>query len=355
MGYVDNSSTNYLVSEEYIRKTILPFYGLDNSIVNMVKFKNTDKARVVYRVTQKDKSYCLKKVYYTSEDLLYNYSAIEWLSRNNINVPKFLPTINNNRFVANNNMLFVLSPWIEGNKCSFDNIMHVQNSIKNLANIHKVSINFFPIDGSSKKHGFDDFYISNRKHYYDLLQSSNNAFKYKDKFSKQFLSCFNYSIKLAEISLYMSSKIDQKLLSKSLCHGDYVNKNIIFSSPSEVWTIDFDKCKNDYCAKDLSYFMRRILKRENTKWNTGLAMFILDNYQNIKKLSQSDLYYIISYISFPQKYWKISRDYYRNINRCNRSSFQILLSDAIYKTENQYEFILQFINEIQKFYGISLI
>lgn len=338
---------DFFLSEEYIRINILKYYNLSDSEILIVKSKNSDKPRIVYKIISNHKAYCLKKVYYSSEDLLYMYSATEWLYRNNINVPKLLPTVNNKRFVNKNHMLFVLTPWIEGEKCSFDNIDHIEKSIRNLASIHNVSKNFYPICGSSLKNGFDNFYISIKKHYEDLLSSSNNAYKYRDKFSKHFLSCFDKNLRLAKISLYFSSKINDNELSRSLCHGDYVNKNIIFSHSGQIWTIDFDKCKNDFCAKDLSYFMRRILKRENTKWNFPLAKSIIKNYTDIKYLSPSDMYYIISYISFPQKYWKISRDYYKNVSKCNKNSFKTLLDDAISKTEMQYEFILQFIDYIQ--------
>lgn len=132
-------SSIYNLSPEIIKQKVLPFYNLNNAKVSMVKFKDTDKQRAVYKVTNNEKNYCLKKVYYDKNDLLYVYSAIEWLYQNNINVPKLLPTINNGRFILHDNMLFILTPWIEGEKCSFDNKNHVSLSIKTLANIHSVS------------------------------------------------------------------------------------------------------------------------------------------------------------------------------------------------------------------------
>ena len=113
------------LSPEIIKQNVLPYYNLQNSKISIIKFKDTDKQRAVYRIDFKEKSYCLKKVYYNIKDLLYVYSAIEWLYRNNIRVPKLLPTIDNNRFVSYEDMLFILTPWIEGEKCSFDNIDHV--------------------------------------------------------------------------------------------------------------------------------------------------------------------------------------------------------------------------------------
>ncbi|MVX63114.1 CotS family spore coat protein [Clostridium chromiireducens] len=342
------------LSPEIIKQNVLPYYNLQNGKISVIKFKDTEKQRAVYRIDYNEKSYCLKKVYYDIKDLLYVYSAIEWLYRNNIRVPKLLPTIDNNRFVSYQNMLFILTPWIEGEKCSFDNSDHVIISIKKLAAIHSISRNFQPILGSSPKQGLDDYYISTLKHFQDLLESSNEAFKYKDIFSRQFISSFDTNLRLAKVSLDISNKIDTSELSKSLCHGDYVNKNLIFPEDLDPWIIDFDKCKVDYCAKDLAYFMRRLLKRENTKWNIDLALSVLDNYNEISPLTKSDLRYVISYICFPQKYWKISRDYYKNIHKCNKPAFSTLLSNAVSKSDFQYDFALNIINAVQTKYNMNL-
>lgn len=119
--------------------------------------------------------------------------------------------------------------------------------------------------------------------------------------------------------------------------------------------IDFDKCKVDYSAKDLAYFMRRLLKRENTKWNVELALSILDAYNELCPLTHSDLRYLISYICFPQKYWRISRDYYRNIHKCNKSAFLTLIINATSKTNLQYDFALDIINQVQKKFNMTLL
>ena len=343
------------LSPEIIKQNVLTYYNLQNSQISIIKFKDTDKQRAVYRIDFQEKSYCLKKVYYNTKDLLYVYSAIEWLYRNNIRVPKLLPTIDNNRFVSYQGMLFILTPWIEGEKCNFDNIDHVILSVKKLSTVHSISRDFQPILGSSLKEGFDDYYISILKHFQDLLQTSNEAFKYKDTFSRQFISTFDINLHLAKISLNMANKIDNDTLSKSLCHGDYVNKNLIFPSDLDPWIIDFDKCKIDYCAKDLAYFMRRLLKRENTKWNIDLALSVLKTYNEYSPLTNSDLRYLISYICFPQKYWKISRDYYKNINKCNKSAFLTLLSNATAKADLQYDFALSIIDKVQKNFNVVLL
>ncbi|SFC63127.1 CotS family spore coat protein [Clostridium uliginosum] len=343
------------LSPDVIKNTVLKYYGLQNAQINIVKFKDTVKQRAVYKIDYKDKSYCLKKVYYDLPDLLYVYSANEWLYRQGINVPNLLPTIDNNRFVYYSDMLFILTPWIEGVKCNFDNITHVILSIKELATIHSISKDFHPILGSSNKEGIDDFYISTLKHFEQLLTISNQAFKYKDEFSKEFISSFDINLYLAKLSLDIAYNIDNNNLSKSLCHGDYVNKNIIFTKSLDPCIIDFDKCKMDYCAKDLAYFMRRLLKRENTNWDMELALSIIRTYNEICKLTDSDLRYIVAYICFPQKYWRISRDYYKNISKCNKAAFLTLLKNATKRSNLQYEFSLNLIVSIKKEFNICIL
>lgn len=338
------SNSNFF-SPNNIKRLILPYYNLEKASIDIVKFKDTDKQRAVYKVKYNNKCYCLKKVYYSKESLLYVYSALEWLYRYGLNVPKLLPTISSGRFVNFNNMLFILTEWIDGVKCDFDNKEHIFLSSSELGKLHKYTKNFTPILGSEDKQGFDDIYISTEKHFQDILKISNYAFQCKDHFSKEFLSTLDRNLELCKLSLSLSSEIKSNLLSTSLCHGDYVNKNILFSCDNKVWLIDFDKCKNDYCAHDFSYFLRRLLKRDNTKWDLDIAIESLKNYCYENYLTSDDLKYIVSYLAFPQKYWKLSKDYYRNRKKCNKKAFNEILK----KSNSKVNFQLDFINSIVDF------
>ncbi|MBU3128468.1 CotS family spore coat protein [Clostridium tagluense] len=331
-----------LLSEENVKKHILPQYNLTNADISQIKFKDTDKQRAVYKVQYLEQCYCLKKVYYSVKDLLFVYSAIEWLYRNNINVPRILKTKSNSRFINYNGMLFILTPWVDGIKCDYDNIDHVLACSTNLANMHKASVNFTPICGSNIKEGYSTLGTSIYKHYESLLNFSNLAYKYDDTFSKLYLQHFDSSIKLAECSTNIAYDMNQDNLTKSLCHLDYVNKNIIFDSNNEIWVIDFDKCRNDYCAHDISYCLRRLLKRDSTKWDLELAISFLELYDKILPLSLDDYKYILVYLAFPQRYWKISRDYYGNVNKCNKKAFLNLLNNSTNKNEYQLDFVFGF-------------
>lgn len=327
-----------------VKTIVLPMYNLENYSIENIKFKNTDKNRAVYKLTDNiynpTNIFCLKKVYYDEGTLLFIYSVMEWFARNQIKLPKILPSKVNGRFVKANNMLFMLSPWVEGEKCNFDNLEHILLSIENLAKMHNCSRNFKPIKGSLLKTGFDSIYISTLKHFNKILSSYNIAakIKNKDKFSSIFLDCFDDNLYLAKEALLVSSSIDDKKLSKSLCHGDYVNKNLIIDN-SAVWVIDFDKSSINYSMYDLCYFMRRLLKRSSTNWDIELTKKILKTYNSIAPLTEDDFKYIFSYLSFPQKYWRLSKDYYNNMKKCSKSIFIESIKEVANNTSAQVRFI----------------
>lgn len=342
-----------LIPIDEIKKKILFHYNLENASIVNIKFKDTEKQRAVYRIDSKDKKYCLKKVYYNEENLLYVYSTMEWCFRNGINVPKLLPTITGSRYVKYKNMLFILTPWLDGEKCDFDNLNHVLLSSKTLGRLHKISKNFSPIEGSARREGFENYSETVSKHFNQLLININNAHKYNDRFSKLLLDNIDENLELAKIAFEVSSSIDLDDLSSSLCHGDYVNKNIIINNDT-VSLIDFDKCKMDFVARDVSYFLRRLLKRENTNWQINLTLNVLDSYMEENVLTDSDLKFIVAYIAFPQKFWKLSRDYYKNIRKCNKNSFISLMEKGLNKSKNQLDFTYELINTFRRNYNVKI-
>ena len=354
---MDRKKQNKLMdifSEKSMKKNVLIHYGLENAKVSMVKFKNTEKQRAVYKVCYKDKCYCLKKVYFDEPNLLFVYSSLEWLYKNGIKTPTFLNTLSGNKFVKFNDMYFILTIWIDGIKCDFDNLDHLIISSKQLAGLHSCSRNFIPIEGSEKRTGFSDFYISTLKHFNQILTFYNLACEISDDYSKEFLKHFEDNLELAKWSLKLSSHINNDELSKSLCHGDYVNKNIIFDKNTCIWVIDLDKCKLDYSARDVGYFLRRLSRRDNTRFDVELTLTILREYNNIATLTPSDIRYILSYVCFPQKFWKLSRDYYKDMKRQNKSSLINLLKKSNEKTYFQLKFIKEISERIELEYNFKL-
>ena len=340
-----NANKKNISSEKELLKVaidhILPEYDINFKSIEQIKLKETLKHRAVYKISNDTESYCLKKVYFNEEKLLFMYSAMQWLHQNSFNVPVLIKTKKGNRFVSYNDLIFILTPWVPGIKCDFDNMEHLIIASKNLALAHNASKNFFPIEGSYFKKGYDNLYISINKRFNKLLTCYNLANKKKDKFSKIYLEYFDNNIELARFATEVASTINSDNLTKSLCHGDYVNKNLLFDDKN-IYMIDFDKCSCDYSMADLTYFLRRLLKRSDTNWDFATAKNIITTYNDNNKLSEDDIKYIMVYLAFPQKYWRVSRDYFASISKCNKKSSRESLLGTVSKTPNQIMMVEKF-------------
>lgn len=340
-----------LITEEELNKNIISKYDLLYSNSIPIKFKNTEKQRAVYKVISGDKNYCLKKIYFSKEDLYFVYSAIEWLFRWNINVPRILPTKDRSKYVEYKNMLFILTPWIEGSKFNYD-LNDISYASLILGKMHKFATNFYPIEGSSYR--FRDENIKNNvnKKIKHLTDTCNLAFKKMDEFSKLFLKHFDSYYNCAKIASFISESLNPNNLKISLCHSDYVSKNIIVDEKDELWIIDFDKCTIGYSIHDLCYFLKRILRRTNTNWDEDIAIKSIYSYSINNQLNIDELKYLLIYLSLPNKFLKISREYFSKQNPDKKFYIQEIFR-CIEKDKKQLDlinFLLEFMDNFSSRY-----
>jgi len=335
-----------LITEEEINKNIISKYDILYSGSIPIKFKNTEKQRAVYKIISDNKSYCLKKIYFSKKDLYFVYSAIEWLFRWNIHVPRILSTRDKNKYVEYNNMLFILTPWIEGAKFNYD-LNDISYASLILSKMHKFTTNFYPIKGSNYRFRDENVKSSVNKRIKHLTDTCNLAFKKMDEFSKLFLSNFENYYNCAKIAQWASESINLNNLKISLCHSDFVSKNIIVDEKDDLWIIDFDKCTIGYSIHDLSYFLKRILRRTNTNWDEEIMLKSLYAYNINNELNVDELKYLLIYLSFPNKYLKISREYFSMPNPDKKFYIREIFH-CIEKDKTQLDlinFLIEFINK----------
>ena len=305
------------MSHKELKNNVLSQYKIKVNAIENIKFKNTDKQRAVYKVYTNKGIKCLKKVYYDKHTLLFIYSTIEWLNMKNIKCPRLIPAKNGTRYVEYKNHVFMLTDWIDGRKCSYDNLDDILISAKNLGNLHKSSFGFTPITNSFLRVSSTDYYDSYSKRLNHLSNIFNKAYVINDDFSKKFIASYDYNVNQAKESVEILSSLDfgknfgDNVSRFSICHLDYVNKNLIFSE-NGLYIIDFDNTKMDYPVHDIVYFFKRILRRRKTLWDFKIFKKALDSYESSRTLSCSEHLFILAALKFPQKFWKLSRDYYKN-------------------------------------------
>lgn len=347
MDYSESTEVNEYMPLSEIKENVLSKYAMEVYDIENIKFKDTDKQRAVYKVSTSRGIRCLKKVYYDKPSLLFVYSVIEWLNSKEIYCPRFISTKKGIKYVEYNGDLFVVMDWIEGRKCNYDNTNDILIAAENLAKIHASSLNFRPIDGSYIKETNNDYFKSFNKHFLQLLELSNNAFTIGDKFSKLYLEHFDYNIGMAQESIYTLSQIDfnkplgDEVSERAICHLDYVNKNLIFTPDNKLYIIDFDKTSMEMPVHDIYSFLRRILKRENTSWDFEIFKASIETYEKIRPLSYNEYLVLSSLLMFPHKFWKVSRDYYKNRHQCNKEAFISILKKISRQEKEHSDFCLE--------------
>ncbi|KRQ86641.1 Spore coat protein I [Caloramator mitchellensis] len=330
-----------IIGHDDLLNNILIHYPYKIISIENIKYKETDKERAVYKISTNKGNKCLKKVYYDEATLLFIYSVIEWLNIKGVNAPRLLSTKNGLKYVKYQDDIYMLTDWIDGRKCEYDDLEDIKKISANLAKIHISSKGFFPIQGSKLLIGEKDYITSLNKHFKHLLEFSNTAFRLKDKFSKLYLENFDYYINCAKESIYIISKIDfqnlgDEVSSRAICHLDYVNKNLIFTSDNKLYVIDFDKTRLDMPIHDISSFLHRILKRKKTPWKFEIFKEAVECYETIRPLSYYEHLAIFSLLMFPKKFWKISKDYFKNYKFVNKNYYLEELHDVVdYKKEHR--------------------
>jgi CotS family spore coat protein len=355
---INEIKTEFMPIDE-INSNVLSHYNFEVYEIENIKFKDTDKQRAVYKVNTSKGLKCLKKVYYNEPTLLFIYSIIEWLNVKGVLCPRLNSTKKGLKYINYNNNLFILTDWVNGRKCNYDIKEDVIRAAENLGKIHKQSKGFIPIEGSVIRHYNTNFYQSYNKHFLQLLELSNSAFIIKDKFSKIYLENFDYNLEKARESVYLLSQIDftkplgDEVSNYAICHLDYVNKNIIFSDDNKLHVIDFDNTQMDIPIHDVAGFLKRIMKRTNTSWDFDLFIIAIESYEKARALSLDEHIALLALLMFPQKFWRISRDYFKNRRKCNKDSFITIIQKINEQSADHDEFCKKYKRFIRQRFNMS--
>ena len=75
-----------------------------------------------------------------------------------------------------------------------------------------------------------------------------------------------------------------------------------------IEVVHFENLLYQESVGDLANFIRKMMEKNN--WNAGLGMDLIRGYDRVRKLSPEELKYLYVYLAYPEKFWKISNQYY---------------------------------------------
>lgn len=152
------------------------------------------------------------------------------------------------------------------------------------------------------------------------LKMASNYLKNKKKRSEFEMLAFQnintfYEEAVGAVSMLNSEPFDERFENAKktgeLCHGSYNYHNVLFGSGTIAVT-NFDKCKNECQISDLYQFMRKILEKYD--WDIQVAYKMIDEYDKVKPINDTDLELLSALFAFPEKFWKVI-NYYFNTSK----------------------------------------
>ncbi|MFZ5965897.1 MAG: CotS family spore coat protein [Bacillota bacterium] len=339
---------------DMVKINVLGQYDIVPSDIELIKFKDTQKQRAIYKVQSPTLQYCLKKVYYSKADLEFIIYAMKYLESKGLHVPSIIPSKAHTEYIDYHSNLFILMTWISGHRCDYDALEDLKAIAENLGTLHLKTIGFDYLPRSKSRYNYSNWYVDLKRKTESLLTIQhrlNEDLQHRpiyislSNLFKSQLNMMNESLDLlAAVDFY---KIIRKaVINGTLCHMDYVNKNL-FIMDKTVFMIDFDRMKLSPPIQDIASLMRRVMRRSNTNWDFETARIILDTYSQVNPLTLDEMKAVLAYIIFPQK---LFREVKRYLQQESNESYYL---ERFEKITRQYEQKEAFVKRFKIHYGIK--
>jgi len=322
--------------EKFIKET----YDID--------LKNIALRKDVYIIDSSDGKKVLKKTGLPLERLNFIHCAKEHLYNNGFtNIDRNMCTNEGKPYMIFNDEVYVMSEFIEGKECNFNERKDVIESARALAFLHKCSKGFKPVDEWSRYDYLGRLPAYYRKRLDEIKKLKKIARRGRNKFDYMFLNCVDAFYNTGEdvISKLYQSKyeniVNRYRKEGILCHHDYAHHNIIFSSEG-VNIINFDYCCFDLKVYDVANLIKRKMRKCN--WNFEEAGIILNEYRSIEPIDDDEFFILKLMLQFPQKFWRVVNKYYNSKRSWAEMNYTYRLQEVLDEVEESSKLIDKFDN-----------
>lgn len=213
---------------------------------------------------------------------------------------------------------YVLRQWFQASECSVQSTQDLVLAVRNLALLHRL-LRDFPLREYFSDSHFTAASLTEEwsRHNQELWRIRNfmRSKRRKTDFERCALESFSavYSQAQEALAGLEASGYDSLLQTACarhyLCHGSYNYHNVLIGR-RYVATTCFQHFTTDVQLMDLYHFCRKILEKRG--WDVFLWKTLLDTYQAVLPLGESEHQVLYLLFLYPEKYWKQMNFYYNN-------------------------------------------
>jgi CotS family spore coat protein len=314
-----------------------------------LQLESISPTRGVYLIKTDKGIYCMKRLNYGVQKLLFVYGAKEHLiNKGFTNLDRYLLTSEGNPYVEYGDDLYTITEWIDGRECDFRNRSETLKSSATLAQFHESSKDYEVYDGAKLKSDLGRWHhlMTKRRDGLKKMKSIAEGKLDKSEFDRLYIDNVELYVGLANEAIDTLGRsryddvVERTLNDKSFCHHDYTYHNIIFDRNDNIHVIDFDYCKYEVRAYDITSFWIKVLKRN--EWDFELARELMNEYEKVSHINNDEYMVMLAFLKFPQRLWRLANRYYYNEANWPDNTFLRKIREIIEEKDEFVDFIGEF-------------
>lgn len=342
----------------YVDNDILCKYDLSEEFFSRLDFEIEDiiPLRKVFVLLTSDGKKILKLTDSSEERIKFINEALKYTSLKYNELLSYYEDKNGNIIYKSNKNNYVILNMIDGREAAFSNPVEIEMCTRAMANMHIASKGVFnTLQTEVVKGNLGEYlpYEFNKvKEELISIKEYVLRFRHKVEFDRLFLeNVDNYineiqkAVDLLAICNY--NTLLEDFNKRVLCHNDLAHHNFIVDG-DKIKIIDFDYCKIDTRAVDISNFALKVMK--NNCYDMNTFKLIVKTYNSLDDLSKDEIKLIYAILSFPRDFTTITRDYYYKQKKWEYEVFLNRLKDKIKNELYREDFIKKFILELSEYF-----
>ena len=164
----------------------------------------------------------------------------------------------------------------------------------------------------------------------------------KNDFELLYMKCFDSFYEEASYALSRLLKVEPELADTGcgVCHGAYHYHNVLIVPDYSVATVNFESmCYQPYLL-DLYLFLRKTLEKNHYDYSFFEAG--ISGYSIYRHLAEKDFLFLYLLFLYPEKFWKISNQYYNHRKSWIPPKTLEKLQKVLAQNEERHTFLKQF-------------
>ena len=227
---------------------------------------------------------------------------------------------------------FVLKHYFKGRECDCRNLSDVAASCRNLAFLHKVSSSIEEIPFENLKTETTSHLFERKNRELRSIRKFIGKVRGKNDFELLYMDCFDSFYKEASHALAHLLKAEADLANTDcgMCHGAYHYHNVLILPDYSVATVNFESL----C------YLRKTLEKNHYDYaffETGIS-----GYSIYRHLTEKDFLFLYLLFLYPEKFWKISNQYYNHRKSWIPPRTLEKLQKVLAQNEERHSFLKQF-------------